>query len=169
MSLKCKICKKEQVSHKNKSKEKFRNGLCGECYQKKYWAKNKGKISKQRKGRYWGDIDFHSRELLRCRLRDRTKDKKKPKLKNYYSYEDYLKYKAKNNLKIKIRNKTRYVHSDKKEVCLDCGSKENLEFHHLDYSNPDTFIVLCVKCHNKRHRKPKSIKKILEQLKQGEK
>lgn len=34
-----------------------------------------------------------------------------------------------------------------KECCEVCGSKENLELHHPDYSKPLEVITLCRKCH----------------------
>jgi cytochrome c553 len=38
-------------------------------------------------------------------------------------------------------------------TCVDCGNKELLKVHHLDYTSdePDNLITLCASCHRKRH------------------
>jgi hypothetical protein len=45
----------------------------------------------------------------------------------------------------------------KKNECEFCGSKINLEFHHIDYNNPLEIKTLCRNCHRKLHRKVKMI------------
>jgi hypothetical protein len=42
-------------------------------------------------------------------------------------------------------------HIPLKEVCEECGNKEQLERHHPDYSKPLEIITLCRKCHQKKH------------------
>ena len=47
------------------------------------------------------------------------------------------------------------------DACEFCGSTENLERHHYDYSDPGLFHVLCRKCHRKWHsdeRRPSRMK-----------
>jgi hypothetical protein len=39
-------------------------------------------------------------------------------------------------------------------VCSQCGSTDNLERHHEDYTKPLEFVVLCRKCHRTLHHKP---------------
>jgi len=39
----------------------------------------------------------------------------------------------------------------KKEPCNKCGSKNNLQMHHEDYSKPLEIIWLCLKCHREKH------------------
>jgi len=34
--------------------------------------------------------------------------------------------------------------------CVDCGSTENLQEHHISYE-PEKTVMLCVNCHKKRH------------------
>ena len=37
--------------------------------------------------------------------------------------------------------------------CRDCGSKQQIEKHHVDYSNHLDIVELCMLCHKKRHRR----------------
>ncbi|MFH1194798.1 MAG: hypothetical protein V1720_03740 [bacterium] len=40
----------------------------------------------------------------------------------------------------------------KKEICLSCESRENLQLHHPDIKNrPDEFEILCADCHRDLH------------------
>ncbi len=39
-----------------------------------------------------------------------------------------------------------------KKVCQVCGSKEKIEFHHIDYSKPYVINILCKNCHTEYHR-----------------
>lgn len=55
----------------------------------------------------------------------------------------------KNKDKFIIRTKTRQE-NEKKGVCSDCKKAITTEFHHLSYE-PNIFIEVCRKCHNKRH------------------
>ncbi len=41
-------------------------------------------------------------------------------------------------------------HKQKGSECVVCDSKDNLEFHHIDYKN-NKGITLCRKCHKKVH------------------
>lgn len=34
--------------------------------------------------------------------------------------------------------------------CIDCGSTENLQEHHISYE-PEVTVTLCVDCHMRRH------------------
>ena len=40
--------------------------------------------------------------------------------------------------------------------CQECGSKDHLEMHHIDYFKDKDIIILCRKCHRHLHRKNKS-------------
>lgn len=37
--------------------------------------------------------------------------------------------------------------------CIKCGSKEQLQRHHLDYNKPLEVVILCRLCHNEEHEK----------------
>lgn len=38
------------------------------------------------------------------------------------------------------------------KICQICGSKEKIEFHHIDYSKPYIVNILCKNCHIDFHR-----------------
>lgn len=40
-----------------------------------------------------------------------------------------------------------------KPCCEICGSKENLQRHHLDYTQPYKIVTLCFSCHRKLHNR----------------
>lgn len=43
-------------------------------------------------------------------------------------------------------------HKGKAEICEECGSTSNVDWHHLDYSKPLKVIPLCKTCHGMRGR-----------------
>jgi len=73
-----------------------------------------------------------------------TFDWKKP-------YKDYLKSKKWRELRETILQRDNYT-------CTRCGSKNNLQVHHLTYKRlkhekPEDLITLCKQCHYKEHKK----------------
>jgi len=99
---------------------------------RKYYQENKERLKEQRK-KYRGK----NREKIR-------------------KYEKELNKNPLVNKKRKIRKHTEY-HFRKKLInkfkkCVLCGSTENLEIHHEKYTeNEGDLIVLCKKCHLKKH------------------
>ena len=69
-----------------------------------------------------------------------NKDKIKEKAKKVYH---------KDKIKGKVRAKTNHD-NEKSDICFDCKERGKTQFHHLSYE-PNIFIELCKKCHNKRH------------------
>ena len=59
-------------------------------------------------------------------------------------------YRKNNPIKVKARKKT-HILNEKTGICFDCKKQIKTEFHHLSYE-PNIFIEVCNKCHNKRHR-----------------
>ena len=56
--------------------------------------------------------------------------------------------------KMKIRRATKQAIKVGKIVptpCKDCGSSDNIEIHHLNYTDPFAVEFLCEICHRKRH------------------
>lgn len=86
----------------------------------------------------------------------KTKKPKKSKRKNKKAkdkYRNYLKSDAWAQLKIDLYNQ-------RGRNCEICGSSRRLEVHHLTYKNvykeePEDLLILCRKCHQQEHRKPK--------------
>jgi len=54
--------------------------------------------------------------------------------------------------KLAVRQKT-FRKIIKKNKCENCGSSENLEFHHKDYGDYEAVATLCKECHYKIHGK----------------
>ena len=61
------------------------------------------------------------------------------------------KYKEQNPEKVRAQNLAEKIPFDLK--CGNCGTIENLERHHPDYSKPLMFVTLCRSCHAKIHRR----------------
>ena len=53
---------------------------------------------------------------------------------------------------LRAQTRTQWLQGNiKKEKCIICGSKDNLNFHHNSYNNWKDFRVLCKTCHLKEH------------------
>lgn len=55
--------------------------------------------------------------------------------------------------KIKAQNMASSIKIPKGELCNVCYENIAIEKHHPDYSKPLEVIFICVKCHNKIHRR----------------
>lgn len=61
-------------------------------------------------------------------------------------------------LRARLYRKLRKEAFDAHFECVDCGGHNALQIHHLAYDpahfeNPAWYVILCPKCHAKRHRK----------------
>jgi len=97
---------------------------------------------------------------------ERNKDKQRERYRkwrkeNREKSNKYARDRYKNPLNLEKRRSRYYATYYLKETllkkfdhhCLDCSSKDNLEVHHLKYSfNFDDCIIVCKKCHAKRHK-----------------
>ena len=92
--------------------------------------------------------------LILNRIFDRKiqKPKRKPKTLHRLRQEEYRRY-----LKSDHWKETRSIALQKANyTCKDCGSKSNLQVHHLTYARrgherQSDLVVVCDKCHKKRH------------------
>lgn len=117
-----------------------------------YYLKNKDRELIKMKKRYFSN---HESELKRRNeyyiknkdvILEQHKQWKKDNLESIK-----LSQKSKENrFKNRIRERTRKLNIIK-EKCSHCGSKTNLDYHHLTY-NELNVIVLCKTCHGKEHR-----------------
>lgn len=62
-------------------------------------------------------------------------------------------------LRAKLYRRLRKEAFDAFYECVDCGSHSGLQIHHLAYDeahfdNPAWYVIVCPRCHSKRHRKP---------------
>ena len=94
-------------------------------YDREYYQKNRERIL-ARKKRHRQE---HHDEILRKQREYREKTKEKKKAQNLA------------HTSIPLDDK-----------CSSCGSTENLERHHPDYSKPLEVVTLCQSCHKRIHR-----------------
>lgn len=66
------------------------------------------------------------------------------KRKKYLTDQEY-------HLKDNIRKIATHKISLKDKQCIICGSTQDLQRHHKDYSSPLDVQILCRRCHNKEH------------------
>ncbi len=113
---------------------KFAKGLCMNCYQRlktrEYREKNPKKYRKRTK-----EFQDSHRDLIRKSNR-----------------KSYINHKYKRLIKSKDTQKIKEL-KEKINQCGECGSKENLEGHHVTYNNNSVIRILCIVCHRKLHRK----------------
>lgn len=97
--------------------------------------------------------------------KDCTREITKIWFRNHKGYlnEFAKKYRINNPLKIKARNKTRWLQQkgEVSGVCSICFSNKSIEKHHSDYNLLDKFVLLCRTCHRKLHIKLKNEQKSL--------
>lgn len=74
----------------------------------------------------------------------------KYRLANLEKHNEYQKRYSKENPKYRrALNASQLI--PKKSACEKCGSRENLQKHHPDYTKPTQFQTLCKRCHLKNH------------------
>ena len=128
----CIICNKEFYPTNGRAT------TCGDdcSYQRKQIYNKKYQINNLDKVAQW------SRES-----QQRNKDKINQRAKLRYQ---------KDKATIKIRNESnellRSVGIKKQGECVDCHEIKKLQIHHITYTKDD-FILICEKCHLKRHKK----------------
>lgn len=124
---------------------------------KKKWRDENKEYRRKMNRKYFND----NREKIRERLREYyNKNPLKFKQDKDYINNYMKKYNKdkKNHEKYLVRQKDyskfRKLLIDLHKKCNECGSKDNLEMHHLDYneSSINTITILCRKCHRRLHR-----------------
>lgn len=147
----CKQCGKEKFVSPSRKTE-FCSKSCASLYRKggirvsiseqnrRYREKAKPKIKV-----YMREYARKNREKFNQTQRN-WREKNKDKVKEYSSIQ-----KIKDKMKVKARNKV-YRFKMRDDKCCECGSTDNLEFHHTNYKLNEGFTV-CIKCHGKLHRK----------------
>jgi len=108
--------------------------------------------------------DFHKSKTSRlgvnprCKVCRNVKKDKTQKLDKYTNTARLAeqRYAANNKAKRQAKNAVRQALKDGRLIktdCEHCGSNVNIEGHHPDYSKPLYVIWLCIKCHNKEHKR----------------
>jgi len=134
---KTKICPRCKIREKffEKLNKRYR-GYCKKCsikYRQGYYQKNKEKIKEHNK--IW--------------KRNHKKEIRKQAKKYYHKNPDRVRKQAVRDFTRELLKKGKF----KRIICLFCGSKKNLEFHHKDYNKPKEIMVLCKKCHQEEHNR----------------
>ena len=150
----CIICGKEYLAHKNK-----KHPICSEKCRKKYVYLNKG-LKEKRKKQYLDDLEKnreYRRKYARTHKEEAIKrvnkwnkenpDKVKVNKKNWYN-----KHFEEIKPKIDARTKAYRKIDINGKNCQICGSNEDLQRHHQDYTKPYEVIIVCRTCHTKIHR-----------------
>jgi hypothetical protein len=127
-------------------------------YKRKYYLRNKESMKLKSRKAYTEnkeDKKAKSREFYSKNKVERgiqIKEYRKNNQAKISNYSKALYRKDKRNL---LRQNTRNKYKDLKIICQECGSKEELQFHHLKPYKEDNFMVLCRACHLKQHGKEK--------------
>lgn len=129
-------------------------------YDKQYYIKNRERILKRQ-----AEYRKRNREKLRqkakeyylkhkeeCIARSHRSKKSREWIKTEKGKLFLRRYYLEHKEEWRIRSLTQYYLAKTKKQCIICGSRENLEFHHLSYDNPMNVIVLCRSCHRKLHK-----------------
>lgn len=98
--------------------------------------------------------ELRKRETERAReWRARNHDKVNAIRRRYRKKNPHIRaeWRKNNPEKVTARNRIKYLQSA--DECAQCGSTENREQHHPDYSKPDLTVTLCRNCHQKLHGK----------------
>lgn len=89
--------------------------------------------------------ECHKKRLKEYRKTDSFKEANK---------KGQIKYARKYPEKIQAQLKVRYKKNKlMKNECQTCGSSNNLQMHHPDYSQPILVMTLCASCHRNLHTK----------------
>lgn len=93
---------------------------------------------------------------VECALKHQNKMRMERRKANIEHYNEYqLAYYHSHKEKAAVRARTRYQAKQdgwEKTECVKCGSKENLQYHHLNYKGKIIEVaVLCKKCHEELH------------------
>lgn len=131
--MKCEICKDR--------KGRGKRNICRKCWRREYTEKNREKLKKQAQARY---LRNRKRRLKQSKdwVKDNVERVRKKKKEDYYKNQELM------IIRQQTRHKFNYL--KKTEKCKDCGTRENLEFHHSKPYSYDNFEILCTTCHMKR-------------------
>lgn len=131
---KCSICEKEEGRGKK--------NICRKCWRKEHTKKNRKKLRKQAQMRY-----LSNRERNLKNSKDWAKENKDKVVAHF------RKWRKENPELSRLRARTRneFRELKKRSKCKKCGTKEKLEFHHLEPYQYNKFEIFCRECHMEIH------------------
>ena len=122
----------------------------------KEWKKNNPKKVKEYTKRYKEKLREYHKEYYEKHQEEIKEQSKEYRRENKEEQREYFKkWNKENPEKIKAQRLAQKIKIPKNQLCEICGSKENLDKHHEDYSKPLEVMFLCRKCHKRLHRKIK--------------
>lgn len=160
-SINCEICNNEFV--RTSGKQKYcpiciTSGKARKFTISKYYYIHRDRVLENQKKTYYKDIK-HTREIKNkygnsergiAKQREFYKKNKDKIIERSYRWQ--MKYKPG-----KYRELAKKLMVNIPKICLDCGSVENINIHHVDGNFRNTVIenlvYVCRKCHGLRHRK----------------
>lgn len=129
-------------------KENPKVGYCHACKRKQDndWRLKTGRTKKHRTGKCKCGNDFASYSRYQCKDCYRTwrQERKNDPTKKEKVFKEYVRAFTRNCIKSGILVK---------ENCKVCGTNENIEAHHEDYTKPFDIIWLCRMHHREHHLK----------------
>ena len=125
--------------------------ICGKEFEAKFKALTcSPECSKERKKRYNHKFVRENKEYFAeqtSKWQKKHPDKVRAKAKRRYERDKE---------KLKVRSRTKHLINrlglKTKGFCQDCEEEKQLEIHHITYTLDD-FVLICRKCHLKRHNK----------------
>lgn len=134
--------------------------ICRICGKKAYSEKDLELFAKAKRSKYGRENRCNRCNADRVIVRYRKNPQPhKERLKTFrakhpdYHRKDVLRDERKHPEHHNARNRIYQHQIPLAQACVRCGSKENLQHHHPDYSKPFEVITLCRACHGLVHRK----------------
>lgn len=95
-------------------------------------------------------LEYHRQHYRKNRERILARKRKHRQEHHDEILQKQKEYRERNKIKIRAHNLASSIPLG--HQCSLCGSTENLERHHPDYSKPLEIVTLCESCHRRIHR-----------------
>ena len=149
-----KLARHNVACRKSYYKNLNQNRIKGRINTRNYRLKNPNK-DKEYREKNKEQLNTKKREYYQLHKEEYSERRKNWRKNNKIRYRELAnKYQKENPEKVKAqRIANNKIILDKNSLCAFCNSKNNLEKHHVDYSEPLKVEILCRVCHNEVHKK----------------
>ena len=143
------LCEKKNYSKGYLTVKKWRKTHSRTAQNQRYYLKHKEEVKEKHKRwreqnpNYWHEHDKKRRPEGSAKLRYQINREQQLASKREYCIH--------HRFEVSVRDQARY-HVPLASSCELCDSTENLERHHLDYSEPLIIVTLCTSCHQYIHK-----------------